>query len=592
MKSMENTATKGDLFDWQAMVQDFPPWRPAALPHEAWPPNYAGAYAWRRKVLQAVLQDPEAMTAMKAYYSIRAKEFIMHWMDTYDPRRADSKWIPFIFFNRQAELIDFFDSLQKDQESGLVEKCRDAGATWLSCAYSVHQFLFVKECSIGWGSRKELLVDKIGDPDSIFEKLRLLLRRIPSIFMPEGWNTKEHATYMKMINPENGATITGEAGSNIGRGGRKSIYFKDESAHYEQPLLIEAALGDNTNVQIDISSVNGVGNPFHNRRESGVEWSPSRIIPPGFVRVFIIDWRDHPAKTQDWYDTRRSKFEREGMLHVFAQEVERNYAASVENVLIQYDWIESAVDAHKRFKWRDPLGVIQTGIPDSMWINAPPIGGLDVADEGRDQNALAVRRWIVLCGLDEWGVRDTGVTTRRTVSSMRKYGKGTVYYDSIGIGAGVKTEYNRLIEDKIISAHELPFIPWNAGAAVVEPYFRIIPDDDESPTNFDFFHNLKAQAGWSLRTRFYKTFKNLTEGTLYPLDEMISIDSRLPLLQTLKKECAQPTYKPSNSLKTMIEKKPDGTKSPNTYDASVMAFFPIEDKAHAQIGSYGVTSKR
>jgi hypothetical protein len=50
-----------------------------------------------------------------------------------------------------------------------------------------------------------------------------------------------------------------EAGDNIGRGGRTLVYFKDESAHYEHPDLIEAALGDNTNVQIDISSVNGLG---------------------------------------------------------------------------------------------------------------------------------------------------------------------------------------------------------------------------------------------------------------------------------------------------------------------------------------------
>jgi hypothetical protein len=59
------------------------------------------------------------------------------------------------------------------------------------------------------------------------------------------------------------STATGEAGDNIGRGGRTLGYFKDESAHYEHRDLIEAALGDNTNVQIDISSVNGLGNVFH-----------------------------------------------------------------------------------------------------------------------------------------------------------------------------------------------------------------------------------------------------------------------------------------------------------------------------------------
>src|SRR5690606_18584010 len=134
----------------------------------------------------------------------------------------------------------------------------------------------------------------------------------------------------KLANNDNGATITGESGDNIGRGGRKSRYFKDESAHYERPELIEAALGDNTDVQIDISSVNGLGNVFHRRREAGVLWEPGAKIEPGMTRVFIFDWRDHPEKTQEWYDRRKARAEREGMQHIFAQEVDRNYSAAVQ----------------------------------------------------------------------------------------------------------------------------------------------------------------------------------------------------------------------------------------------------------------------
>ncbi|MDT9702397.1 hypothetical protein, partial [Streptomyces sp. P17] len=86
-----------------------------------------------------------------------------------------------MFFEKQAEYIEFLDALRKEQESGLVEKCRDAGATWLSCGYSVHSWIFIPNDAIGWGSRKEILVDKLGDPDSIFEKLRLIINRLPDI---------------------------------------------------------------------------------------------------------------------------------------------------------------------------------------------------------------------------------------------------------------------------------------------------------------------------------------------------------------------------------------------------------------------------
>lgn len=570
-----------DLFGWQDRVArhraTVTAWKPIPLTHDQWPPNYKAVYAWRIKQLIALRSRPGLFDEAKRYYRNHRAEFILHWMDTYDPR-TPQKWVPFIFFIRQAEFIDFLEELRADQESGLVEKCRDAGATWLSCGYSIACWLFIPNDAIGWGSRKQDLVDKLGDPDSIFEKMRLLLRRLPQEFMPKGFSTRDHATFMKLINPENGSTITGEAGDNIGRGGRKSMYFKDESAHYERPEKIEAALGDNTNVQVDISSVNGLGNVFHRRREFGKDWSPGVKIEHGFTRVFVIDWRDHPAKTQEWYDTRKAKYIREGMAHIFAQEVDRNYSAAIDNTIIPAEWITASIDAHLvvPYLMREPKH-----IPE-LWF-----AGLDVADEGVDRNALAVRQWIIWRSIEEWGERDVGVTTRRAVQSVRLLKGCNLYYDSVGMGATVKAEYNRLADDKIIDKRVIKFFPWNAGAKVQFPYERVIPDDDESPTNEEAYYNMKAQAWWSIRTRFYKTFKAVTEGAIYPADELISLDSRMPLLHQLVKELAQPTYGGNSSLKTIVNKKPDGTKSPNLADAGIQMFFPTEHDGTVYVGKYG-----
>ncbi len=144
-----------------------------------------------------------------------------------------------------------------------------------------------------------------------------------------------------------------------------------------------------------------------------------------------------------------------------------------------------------------------------------------------------------------------------------------------------------LVDEKIVTPRDIDLTPWNAGAAVQNPYNRIIPGDEDSPFNKDFFHNLKAQAWWSVRTRCYKTFKNITEGVIYPIDEMISLDSRMPLLQQLIKELAQPTRGDSSSLKTLVNKKPDGTKSPNLGDAGIMMYFPVVVGRTALVGSYG-----
>lgn len=572
-----------DLFLDQSQISDVRPWKPRPVETEDWPPNYEAVYRWRINTLELLRSDPKAMEGARAYYSTRPMEFIMHWMDTYDPRKATRKWMPFVFFSKQADFITFLHELRQNSESGLVEKARDMGVTWEACAYSVWSWLFVESDAIGWGSRKQELVDKIGDVSSIFEKLRMIVRRLPDVWKPKGLKARDHMTFMKMVNPENGSTITGETGDNIGRGGRTSMYMKDESAHYERPELIEAALGDNTNVQVDISSVNGLGNVFHRRREAGIDWQPGADIEKGFTRVFVMDWRDHPEKTQAWYDARKAKYEREGMQHIFAQEVDRNYSAAISNTIIQYEWIVASVDAHLKIPYVQEYIAKSGGIPD-VWG-----AGLDVADEGIDRNAIAKRQWIIWRDIEEWGERDVGVSTRRAIASCRNHKGIKIQYDAVGMGSAVKSEYNRLWQDeKVISPDIIKFVPWNAGAKVLNPFDFVIPNDQDSLINRDMFGNLKAQAWWSLRTRFYKTFKAVTEGVIYDVEELISLDSDMKLLMQLMKELAQPTRGDSAGLKTIVNKKPDGTKSPNLADAGVQMFFPVpDDYGQVMIGNYG-----
>jgi phage terminase large subunit len=124
--------------------------------------------------------------------------------------------MPFILFPKQREFIEFLYACLQAPAHGLVEKSRDMGATWLACAFSVWLWLFWKGAAIGWGSRKQPLADKLGDPDSIFEKMRILIRNLPKEFLPEGFNDQEHMAQMRIVNPETGATITGDIGDTLG----------------------------------------------------------------------------------------------------------------------------------------------------------------------------------------------------------------------------------------------------------------------------------------------------------------------------------------------------------------------------------------
>lgn len=550
---------------------------PTTLDRGTWPPDYVSVFEWRINELAWYAEKPENVYKAKHYYADHPIDFINHWVDTFDPRNAfDGQLptrLPLIMFRKQDELVTFLLECLSDQQNGLIDKSRDMGATWICCAFSVWLWLFKEGSAIGWGSRKEELVDKLGDPKSVFEKLRQTIDGLPLCFLPKGFVRDKHMTYMKIINPENSASIVGEAGDNIGRGGRTLIYFKDESAHYEHPESIEAALGDNTNVQMDLSTVHGVGTVFDRKRQAGMVWMPgipSEERTKGVTRVFVMDWQDHPMKTQEWHDTREKKAKDEGLLHIFRQEVDRDAAASIQGVIIPSEWVRYLVDAH-----------IVLGLDDAE--EGPYIGALDVADEGGDMNALTFRKGIVLNYADDWGDGDTGVTTRKTTAEAAVRQPITIHYDCIGVGAGIKAEANRLKTEvdpatgKVLMPKGITFMDWNAGGKVLRPEERVIKSDPQSPLNKDFYTNVKAQAWWALRRRAEKTYRMIKEGIKYPTHELMSLSSKIPKIEQVKRELSQPVmiYRPG-SLKMIVDKKPEGSKSPNLADSVVMNYFPIK----------------
>lgn len=286
------------------------------------------------------------------------------------------------------------------------------------------------------------------------------------------------------------------------------------------------------------------------------------------TQVLVLSWEDHPEKTIEWYKRERQQKLDDGLLHVFRQEVERDYAGAVEGVIIDPIWVNSAIDAHIHLKF-DPTG--------------GRIAALDISDEGGDLNALAMRKGVLLESLDEWGDVDTGVTARRAIKFCidllgRDYETIDLMYDSVGMGASFKAEANRLRAENLLPK-TIRVVPWNAGASTLWPDKNVVEHDRKSPINKDFFHNLKAQAWWAVARMFEKTHRARTEPKFtWEPDELISLSSKIPLLRKLQKELSQPTIIQSSTLKLMIDKKPEGARSPNMADAVIMCFFPIKSQ--------------
>lgn len=546
---------------------------PKTLSHKQWPPDYEAVYAWRAAQTVKMEQDDKFLQAAKKFYAGNCVAFINHWLDTYDPRNAGTDrpvWMPFVMFERQEEFVNFVLFCLRNECPGLVEKCRTMGATWLAVAISVWLWLFYPGVAIGWGSQKADSVSVIGDPDSIFEKLRMMIRRVPKVFLPEDFDDS-FLKDMECINPDNKAVISGQVGDSIGRGGRKRVFFKDESAHYEHPELIEAALSENTRVPIDISSVNGLGNLFHRKREAGIDWHPGiKKKEPGRTYVFVMDWKDHPEYDLKWYKEKKKYHDDQGTPHVFAQEIERDYQASVQGVIIPREWVDAAIDAH-----------IKLNIP----VEGPKLSGLDIGDsEDGDNNAQSIRTGIVLTFCEEWVARDPGVTARKAMGNCRDHNCPELQYDAGGgLGSNVKSEVNRLEKDEKIDTG-LTVVPWNPGGKVLYPARRTVPDDEKSPRNKDFYTNLKAQAWWEVRLRFYRTYQAVVgiadeHGVVRKIqhdpDDLISISSKLPNLRKIQKELCQATVSKGAKLKLLVDKSPEGTKSPNLADSIIIAYWPM-----------------
>lgn len=93
--------------------------------------------------------------------------------------------------------------------------------------------------------------------------------------------------------------------------------------------------------------------------------------------------------------------------------------------------------------------------------------------------------------------------------------------------------------------------------------------------NKDFFANAKAQSWWYLRKLFQNTYRAVVEGMTYNPDEIISISSSMANKDKLVIELSQPTYSINGVGKIIVDKQPEGTKSPNLADSVMINYAPM-----------------
>lgn len=228
--------------------------------------------------------------------------------------------------------------------------------------------------------------------------------------------------------------------------------------------------------------------------------------------------------------------------------------ADSELAIIKPSWIEAAVDAHEK------LGFQAAG---------RRILGFDVADDGDDANATVLRQGSVVTDLQQWRGQDVIYSADKVYLYAQEHHIDRIVYDSIGVGAGVKAQFRR-------KSGKVQTLGFNAGGAVFKPDAQYTDDKK----NRDMFANIKAQAWWMVRDRFYKTWRAIHHGDVYPEDQLISLSGSLNELEYLKAELSRPRVDYDQNGRVKVEGKKDmkkrGIPSPNRADALIMAFAPVQ----------------
>ena len=230
--------------------------------------------------------------------------------------------------------------------------------------------------------------------------------------------------------------------------------------------------------------------------------------------------------------------------------------ADSEHAFIKPRWIEASLNAHQKIKYFQVAGKKRAGF--------------DIADEGEDDCAMATRHGSLLNSCVTWSGKgqDIIMSSNKSYDYCIENDVDDLIYDSIGMGAGVKAQYRQ-------RKNKVNTIGFNAGAGVYKPD-RLFTD---KKTNKDMFANLKAQAWYSLRERFYKTWRAVEYGDVYKVDELISIDANIKDVEYLQAELSRPRIEYDGNGRVKVESKQDmkkrGIPSPNRADAVVMAFAEV-----------------
>jgi len=272
------------------------------------PKDKVGNLQWRRKVMESTHRDKRLQQAFRE----KCKSDALYWFNGFcwliEPRPGEGELghgkIPFITRPIQDRVVKEMVEHWGKRDVG-VEKARAEGVTWLVLLLILHDFLFGDASDFplyGLVSRNEDAVDNSDDPDALLPKLDWELKQQPTWLLPPNPRQTLYRSVSKhtLTNKANGANITGYAATeDVGRGGRKKVWFMDELASFPmgKDYAALASTQHTTKCRVFVSTPAGSTNAYYDQMHD----------PSSNMVKIVMDWRDNPFRNRGLYVVRRGR---------------------------------------------------------------------------------------------------------------------------------------------------------------------------------------------------------------------------------------------------------------------------------------------
>lgn len=233
---------------------------------------------------------------------------------------------------------------------------------------------------------------------------------------------------------------------------------------------------------------------------------------------------------------------------------------SVENSLINAEWFDACVDAHKKLGF-DGVGV--------------KIAAHDPSDMGADSKGYALRHGSVITDLQEMTTGNVNEGCHWATGLAIQAGCDAYTWDCDGMGVALNEQTSAAMDGKgaavsMYKGSEGPDFP----EAMYEPSQRAQITNQK--TNKESFRNKRAQYYFQLRDRVYRTYRAVVHNEYQDPEKLISFSSDIAIIAKLRAELCRMPIKPNgNGLFDLYTKQEMKTKfkfkSPNLADSVVMS---------------------